>query len=83
MKTRTQLTQAIDRLYKQADDLRLCIGLGDDGIDQQDTLDAILARIDRLQARLADHDTRQAQWRAYHVRGLTRYILKARGMVPA
>lgn len=83
MKTRTQLTSAIDRLYKQADDLRLCIGLGDDGIDQQDELDVILARIDRLTVQLADHDARQAIWRANHVRGLTRYILKARGMVTA
>lgn len=64
MKTRQQLTNAIDRLHKQADDLRLCIGLGAD--DDYEALDDVLARIDRLEAR-------QAVWRARHIAGLINY----------
>lgn len=71
MKTRAQLTNAIDRLHKQADDLRLCIGLGAD--DDYEALDDALAKIDRLEAKLADHDARQAVWRARHIAGLINY----------
>lgn len=79
MTTRYQLTSAIDRLHKEADDIRLCIGLGDNSDDQHAALDTILDQIDRLNAKLADHDIRQAQWRAYHVAGLIRYHARMRG----
>ena len=80
MTTRTQITTAIDRLHKEADDLRLCIGLGDDSVDQQDALDVILDQIDRIEVKLADHDIRQAQWRAYHIAGILRYRARLNGM---
>lgn len=73
MKPRNQLTQALDRAYKQSDALRLNIGLGDNSEESYDALDAILDRIDRLIESIAEHDTRQAQWRRYHVPRLLAY----------
>ena len=78
MTTRSQLTSAINRLQIEADNIRLCIGLGDNSDDQHAALDTILDQIDRLTIKLADHDKRQAQWRAYHVAGLIRYHARAR-----
>ena len=78
MTTRSQLTSAINRLQIEADNIRLCIGLGDNSDDQHAALDTILDQIDRLTIKLADHDKRQAQWRAYHVAGLIRYHARMR-----
>jgi hypothetical protein len=73
MKSRQQLHLALARAYHKCDDLRLCIGLGDDTEDQYEALDLILDRIDRLTTAIADHDARQAQWRANHITGILKY----------
>lgn len=73
MKTRRQLTKALDRAYRQADAKRLCIGLGAQSEDDYSELDAILDRIEHLNQSIADHDARQAIWRRGHVAGLIDY----------
>lgn len=83
MKSRKQLTQALGRAYRQADAIRLCIGLGDSSEDQYDALDTILDKIETLNQSIADHDRRQAVWRSNHVRGLLRYCQEKRGLAVA
>jgi len=70
MKSRKQLTQALNRAYKVSDAIRLNLGLGD---DDWDALDRALSHIDHLIEQIADHDARQAQWRSYKVGKLLAY----------
>lgn len=83
MKSRKQLTQALNRAYHQADAIRLCMGLGETDEAQYDALDAILDKIESLNQQIADHDARQAQWRAYHSRQLLSYCRAKRGLAVA
>lgn len=83
MKSRKQLTQALGRAYKTEEAIRLDIGLGEVSEANYADLDAILEKIDKLNQAIADHDTRQSQWRSYHSRQLLSYCQAKRGLAVA